>query len=130
MARRGRRSERDTVDIANPLLERRNALTSVDELLRAYEAFDTSLMELEDGRQWHPLREDRPAQSVRRADRMFTDSVVAFDDRRPSRRFAHPPGVAVCIRRKTRREVLHALRKTGGGGSRKRKYNWKSFVKC
>lgn len=130
MARRGRRSERGTVDTANPLLERRNALSSVDELLRAYEALDTSLMEVEDGRQWHPLRQDRPAESFRRADRMFTDSVVAFDDRRPSRGFAHPPGVAVCIRRKTRREVLHALRKTGRGGSKKRRYNWKSFVKC
>lgn len=132
MARRGRRnSQRDAYDIATPVLERRNALTSVDELLRAYEALDTTpLQDIEDNRRWHPLGDQRPAEAYRRSDRMFTDAAPLFSDRRPQRAFAHPPGVAVCIRRKTRREVLHALKRTGGGGSKKRRYRRDSFVKC
>lgn len=131
MARRGRRGERDTIDIAIPMLERRNAPSAVD-TLRAFEALTpySVLQELEDGREWHPLREQRPAEAFRRSHRMFTDSRAVFNDRRPTREFAHPPGVAVCIRRKTRREVLHALRKTGKGGSKRRRFTWKSFVKC
>lgn len=133
MARRGRRSERDTNDIASPLLERRNALTSVEDTLRAFEGLDVGLdplIDIEDRRRWHPLMEHRPAQSLFRSDRMFTDSRVVFNDRRPERAFARPAGVAVCIRRKTRREVLHALRKTGRGGSKRRRFNRNSFVKC
>ena len=45
--------------------------------------------------------------------------------------FAVPKKVAICIRRKARREVLHALKLTKkgkGGGARKR--NLWSNVKC
>lgn len=38
--------------------------------------------------------------------------------------------VAVCVRRKQRKEVLHALRKTGGGSRKPRRYNRYSQVKC
>lgn len=45
-------------------------------------------------------------------------------------RFADPAQVAICVRRKERREVLHALRyvRKGKGGSRRR--NWASKIKC
>jgi len=46
--------------------------------------------------------------------------------------FSHPWQVIVCVRRKRRREVLHALRKTGRGGSKQRKprRNFWSEVRC
>lgn len=45
--------------------------------------------------------------------------------------FSIPRLVALCVRRKTRKEVLHALRKTGGGSGRRRpRRNFWSNVKC
>lgn len=45
--------------------------------------------------------------------------------------FEHPKRVLICLRRKARREVLHALKKTGRGhgGGRKRR-NAYSNVRC
>lgn len=46
-------------------------------------------------------------------------------------RFADPRGVAICIRRHQRREVLHALKRTGRGSSRKLgRWNEHSHVSC
>lgn len=42
--------------------------------------------------------------------------------------FVAPSKVLVCIRRKMRREVLHALRRFGGSGSRRR--SWRSEIRC
>lgn len=130
MRRANNRRQRDTIDIASPLLERaqlRQSTTLADLgslLERSY------LQEIEDNREFHPLREDRPAGARRRSDRMFTDATRLFGGRTQIG-FARPQGVAVCVRRKTRREVLHALKRTrGGAGAKKRTYNWKSFVKC
>lgn len=36
----------------------------------------------------------------------------------------------VCVDRQQRREVLHALRKTGKSGQKRPEYNWKSKVHC
>lgn len=36
----------------------------------------------------------------------------------------------VCVRRSQRREVLHALGKTGQGGQKSPKYNWQSKIHC
>lgn len=44
-------------------------------------------------------------------------------------RAADPRNVAVCVRRKDRREVLHALRRVGRGGGRRRRNEW-SDVHC
>lgn len=44
--------------------------------------------------------------------------------------FSQPAHVAVCVRRQQRREVLHALRKTGRGGSARRRYNHNSKIRC
>lgn len=41
-----------------------------------------------------------------------------------------PHKVALCERRKTRREVLHALRRTGKGARSKRRYTDQTIVKC
>ena len=44
--------------------------------------------------------------------------------------FSNPNRVAICIRRKRRKEVLFALRKTGRGSRARRHYNAHSFVRC
>lgn len=44
--------------------------------------------------------------------------------------FKHPPHVAICVRRKQRREVLFALKKTRKGAGAKRKRNFWSDISC
>jgi len=45
-------------------------------------------------------------------------------------RFENPEQVLVCARRKIRREVLHALRKSGKRGQKRPRITWKSKVHC
>lgn len=44
--------------------------------------------------------------------------------------FENPEDVAICVRRKTRREVLHALKKTGSRGQKPKRFSWYSSVSC
>lgn len=44
--------------------------------------------------------------------------------------FAVPDRVLICVRRKRRKEVLHALKKTGKGGQKRPRRNWYSDVTC
>ena len=41
-----------------------------------------------------------------------------------------PRAASVCVGRQKRREVLHALKKTGRVGQKRPKFTWKSRVKC
>lgn len=131
MARRskGRRGQRDTSDIANPLglLSRhtvRPAILDVTTLLQT------------DRREFHPLHDWRPPGGFVRSSALVAPrstkgkkpyvynptAVVGFAD---------PGRVDVCIRRQQRRAVLHALKRTGkGAGARKRRRNWFSSVRC
>lgn len=46
-------------------------------------------------------------------------------------RFANPKRVITCIRRRTRRQVLFALKKTGkGSGAKRRRYTDASHIRC
>lgn len=45
-------------------------------------------------------------------------------------RFSVPNAVTICLRRKARREVLHAFNRTGKGSRGKRRRNFWSNVKC
>lgn len=98
------------------------------------------LRELEDRRTFHPEGRLRPARASfrsatqlvprpgRRAALATRASVLV-----PSRvAFKVPNRVAICVRRKSRREVLFAKRVAGAGGGRfrKRRYNEYSFVGC
>jgi len=97
------------------------------------------LTEIEDRRTYHPLGSDRPA--------LYSVAPLRVKDRQPSRRqrqagfrpnsqtkgviaFAEPDQVVLCVRRKERREVLFAKKKTrrGPGGPRRR--NWTTFISC
>lgn len=85
-----------------------------------------------DRREFHPLRLFRSPSVVgsRSARRLVVDKdrPFKFGD---VLKFAVPRRVLICIRRKERREVLHAKRFTGrgSGGGAKRRNMW-SMIKC
>lgn len=98
----------------------------------------SDLSEIEDHRLWSPDHV-----SVARSPRRSRHRLVVHQQRgRPGGRaalsnfnpfiaFDAPRYVLVCVRRNIRRAVLHALKKTGRGSSRKRKHrnSW-SDVRC
>lgn len=104
-----------------------------------------ALSEIEDRRRFHPDRQFAPARdrNTRRARIVAASllgSALSFQD--PTIRSGSIPGtrsapaagysgkVAICVRRKTRREVLFARGKGGGGAKRSRRRNYYSEVKC
>lgn len=97
------------------------------------------LTEIEDLRFWHPdsdpdalltsgvptpIVERRSANSARR----MTRRAIFLS--RPTLAFHNPLNVVTCIRRKARREVLHALKKTRAGRGRGRRRTWRSNIRC
>ncbi|UDN67494.1 hypothetical protein [robinz microvirus RP_32] len=79
-----------------------------------------------DRRLFQPDRSTRPPHTPRPG----SSRVVATAQKLSALRFADPRFVAVCVRRKIRKEVLFALRKTRkGGGARKHKNFW-SDISC
>lgn len=107
---------------------------------------DTTLTDVEDRRRFHPKGRFRPPASIStRASARLFDAVRRPTITRPNKlsskkaikvthsprlRFLNPKHLAICIRRKIRREVIHALRHNGGGGSRKRRFNEYSKIHC
>lgn len=127
MAKR-RRGERATpMHVANDL-SLRLALTSL--VLRSPPVLrpPVELLEVEDRRTFHPLGGFRPARSLGPR----SDARVQVRRFRPFRysdvfQFAVPDRVAVCVRRRERREVLHAKRSLGRGAGRR---NYWSGISC
>lgn len=84
-----------------------------------------------DDRQFHPERDYRPQRNIsgrrarlhippaHRVGRTLSHRVT-FDD----------PKIMMCVRRKTRREVLHALRRTHKGSGSARRRTWRSDYSC
>lgn len=150
MPRRRRRSgspahvQRDTPAIArDPLLDwitrpARRAVLLTDPLLDD----PLELRQLEDRREWTPEPFTRPARAL---DGPLSARLVPARPN-PSRRrigalqplysppvgvaFARPHGVAVCVRRHQRREVLFAARRTGKGARSPRHRSVWSSVSC
>lgn len=97
---------------------------------------DTPLQQIEDRRRWHPLRYLAPAATLgSRSARSLVErspkskSVSRFPSLRLG--FAVPEKVAVCVRRKTRKEVIFAKKVAGKGASaRRRKRNPFSEIRC
>lgn len=92
------------------------------------------LREVEDRRTYHPLEDFRPARNVLGA----LAGPVRVTPKNKSKPFlAHglsfsaPKTVALCVRRKRRKEVLFAKNKTRAGAkSRRRRRNWFSAIGC
>lgn len=98
-----------------------------------------TLSEVEDRRYYHPEPDDfRPAQSSRR----WSVTPKSLPIRRGKRfrgyspgplhvmGFPHPKHVLICVRRKIRDQVLHALGKTGKGSGRPERRNENSKIRC
>lgn len=98
---------------------------------------------LGDRRQYHPLGPLRGAVSfsggqhaLRATDRKNVDRFAGLrkfpSQTKASIGFDAPVSVLVCVRRKRRKEVLFAKRKTGRGGARQRRprRNWFSKIHC
>lgn len=99
------------------------------------------LQEIEDRREFHPERADRPALSLFGRPHRLTEHKVVHRRARPVllKRssmppqpigFVNPQQVVVCVRRKQRKEVLFALGKTGRGARRKPRRTWRSEISC
>lgn len=130
MARGRNRSQRDTFDIATPVLDRRYVLpvrSGLGDLVSLLER--SELQDVEDRREYHPLAVARP--TVERG-RMRAGLFSEFSTTgREYFAFRRPDRVPVCIRRQERREVIFAKRHAGKGGrGRRRRYSRDSFVKC
>lgn len=93
------------------------------------------LVEVDDRRRHHPLDFFRPARTwsghptrpnvVKPAVRKFSPSLPF------GTRFADPRRTVICVRRKERKEVLFALKRTGKGArARRRRRNFFSEVSC
>lgn len=96
----------------------------------------TSLRELEDRRLFSPDKSVRGPASIRRQQARLTQPVRrAKNPHRPSPlhalpAFHMPERVALCVRRKIRKEVLHAFKVAGKSGLKKPRRNFWSKVKC
>ena len=134
------RGLRDTPDIAtrDPLVQVLAPAVRVSPLPQRA-AYNYSPDLFDDSRYWSPEGPglNRPAvhQSGRPARLRVSDplgkrirnrqtkAVIAFQNPRLD-------PVTTCVRRKTRRQVLHALRRTRRGGGGRPRRTWRSLVKC
>ena len=128
---RSRRNRRDNVSIANRRLP----------YFSSSPRSMSQLSLIEDRRVYNPLGSLSPARSISRN----THALVVPNDRvspsrsRSNRSFLSPPSfvgfqapkkVLVCVRRQRRKEVLHALKKTGRVGQRRPRFSDYSSIKC
>lgn len=86
-----------------------------------------NLRSVEDRRRHHPDRRYRPALSFGRW--RSTLKAIAFGSAAMAA-FNEPSRVAICVRRKIRREVMFARGKTGRRGQKRPKFNWFSRIAC
>lgn len=106
------------------------------------------LRQYEDRREFHPQGKQRPARSFNSFHhRLRVAGIPIVEVARPAGYqqnfitdnfealpykvgFVQPKRVLICVRRKIRREVMHALKFAGGTGQKKPKYNHYSSVSC
>lgn len=84
------------------------------------------LPEIEDRRRYTPAGSAEPARTPRSVAKIKMHRLGPLD----VFGFGSPRHVLVCLRRAMRKEVLHALRKTGKGSSPPRRFNQFSKVRC
>lgn len=104
------------------------------------------LQELEDRRQFHPEGRQRPARGFRNARHRLTEHKTITRRQQPNKKFKtvptglqqtthrigfeQPEQIAVCVRRKKREEILHALKKTGKTGQKRPRRSYYSSISC
>lgn len=135
MSRRSRRRRTERPSATFPTHHPR----SLTPLLVPY-ALRSDLREVEDRRTYHPEFEFRPARTVWghpvRPNRVKEVRPARPAFRSPGLgarvRFAVPARTVICVRRNQRKEVLHALKKTGkrGASRSRRRRNYFSAISC
>lgn len=134
MSRRRRRQDEPIVSVADattPLSLTRALLSPPSPAARP-----TVDRLIDDRREYHPLGFFKPATKISTGGPVGPLRVSRPTKARPGRLpvnvgFTAPGDTAICVRRKQRKEVLHALKRTGKGGARRRpKFNWFSRVSC
>lgn len=133
-----KKKRRDTTDITN----RRLPLRSTD-----ITTLPSTLSDFEDRRNWNPEGMFAPAKSFYKPrHRLVSVPDQNVNKQKQSNRknsltnlfksvparigFDKPKDVLICVRRKIRERVLHALKKTGKKGQRRPKFNWYSSITC
>lgn len=132
MGRRSRRRDQDTSVLAPDAFSPPRTLTPRVVQVRPV----ADLRPVEDRRTYHPLGPMRPPKTW--SGHSVTPVKPKFSNKKFQRnlpfglQFAAPKETLVCVRRKRRKEVLHALKKTGKGAGRRRKprRNFYSWIGC
>lgn len=143
----GRSKRRVTNDNANRRLPA-DVLSPYDASRQLSFDFEGALRALEDRRTYHPEGPFRPARgffsprsrlvaSPYPKPRPMPRNKDRFGRLRDSWKsvpayvaFEVPRQVAICVRRKIRREVMHAFKKAGKRGQKRKRLNWYSKVRC
>jgi len=146
---RGR--QRDTNVVASDQLLSSLEGPSVDVTIPIDPLVDDPLLSMQDNRLYHPDPPSRPSlmqwasQLVADKSQTFLGNVLydvsgrRYIDKpvnwtRAALAFRDPARVAICVRRKIRREVLFALtphkRLIGRGAAKHRRRNWASAIRC
>jgi len=142
MARRSRQRDTNVIpsDPLLPILDSPEPSLAVDPY-----AGLTSLLEVEDNRQFHPEQALRPALTfegtvshvvdagTQKRSVSGTRSTLRFHDSASgSLAFREADRTVVCVRRQQRKEVMFAMRKAGRGGrfNRRRRRSFQSEIKC
>lgn len=112
--------------IAKPRLRSEKIIKTKPSVASVVRSF---LQELEDRREFHPEADKRPARAKRRADAALVVPQKSTSFVPSAVGFSRPGGVALCVRRHARREVLHAK---GIAGSHVRPGRWSeySWIDC
>lgn len=140
MARNRRKNthtdERDTSDIASEPLQKllRPQIQHTAPVVHPSptKILKNTLRQIEDRRTYHPQGAQRPARSLERSQHRLVIPQKKNAPRLSNRvQFDAPKRVLICIRRKIRKEVLFAKRKTGKGArARRHRRNYFSEVTC
>lgn len=128
MARRGRRERKANISVPSAITPRSLTPRLLGNVLQP-----SPRQLVEDRRTYHPLEFFRPARTVSGTN---IDPVVVKKSR-PFKaalpfglRFSVPDKTLICVRRKERKEVLFAKRKTKKGSGSKKRKNWFSKIGC
>lgn len=125
----------DRDDAWSPVRSRMESFQNWETTKRATDRAKRSrnLRLVEDRRRFHPEGRRRPARAFNRwAPRIITPGWAALGGAAVTAKlaFAEPSSVAICVRRKQRREVLLARGHGGKKGQRRPKRNWYSNIRC
>lgn len=133
-SRRSNRARANTSPIATRSVRARNTRPLGLPSRVAYKGYDATVgrVVLDDRRMWHPERVFRPAFSLKRAaTQLVLKKPTAHQKPRLTEglAFKDPRKVLICVRRRIRKNIMHAIGAAGGKVKKPRRNYW-SDVTC